>query len=177
MKKINKEKVIRILQSKNRTYKELAKLTGYHEKSLVRLHSQIEKKTISVVHGNKNRHPHNYIHETEKENLRKVWRQNEYKTYKEFYYALNEKYSYSFLCKLLSPKPKKKEFFIPRKLIQDNSIQYQNKRYKIINGNIKHHEKINLNTKEMYILYKGKKYNLELEKQLESKKGNTKYSY
>lgn len=176
MKRLNKEKIIGLLQSKNCTYKELAKLTGYHEKSLVRLHSQIKKKTISTVHGNKNRHPYNYINDTEKENLRKLWNQNEYKTYKEFYYALNKKYSYSFLCKLLPPKPQKKNTYINRKLIKDNLIQYQNQRYKIINGNIKQHSKVILNIQEMYILYNNKKYKLQLEKQLVSKKGNTKYS-
>lgn len=176
MKKLNKEKVINLLKTKNCTYKELAELTGYHEKSLIRLHSQMEKKTISILHGNKNRHPHNYIQDTEKENLRKIWSQNEYKTYKEFYYALNEKYSYSFLCKLLSPKQKKKDAFISRKLIQDNIIQYQNRRYKIIDGNIKRHTKVIFYINKKQIFYKGKKYNVELEKQLESKKGNTKYS-
>lgn len=175
MKKLNKGKVEKLIKSKNYTYKELAKITGYHEKSLIRLSSQIQMNIFSVVHGNKNRHPHNYIDDKEKNNLIMLWNQKDYKTYKEFYYALNAKYSYSFLCKLLPQKKKKKDNFIIRKAIQDNVIQYQNKRYRILNGNIKHHEKISLNVNELYVLYKEKKYDIKVERQLNSKKGTTKY--
>ncbi len=173
MKKLNKEEVAKLIKLKHYTYKELAKITGYHEKSLIRLNSQIQMNTFSVIHRNKNKRPYNYIDDKERNNLIVLWNKNKYKTYKEFYYALNAKYSYSFLCKILPPK--KKENFIIRKAIQDNIIQYNNKRFKILNGNIKHHEKVSLNINELYIIYEGKKYYIKIEKQLNSKKGTTKY--
>ena len=48
------------------TYKEIAKITGYHEKYLLKLKKDLENGTISVVHGNTNRKPKNTITEEEK---------------------------------------------------------------------------------------------------------------
>lgn len=49
------------------TYKEIAKITGYHEKYLLKLKKELESGTISLVHGNTNRKPQNTITEEEKE--------------------------------------------------------------------------------------------------------------
>ncbi len=48
------------------TYKEIAKLTGYHEKYLLKLKKELESGTISMVHGNTDRKPVNTITEEEK---------------------------------------------------------------------------------------------------------------
>ena len=48
------------------TYKEIAKITGYHEKYLLKLKKDLEAGTISLVHGNTNRKPKNTITEEEK---------------------------------------------------------------------------------------------------------------
>ena len=48
------------------TYKEIAKITGYHEKYLLKLKKELEQGTISLVHGNTNRKPKNTITEEEK---------------------------------------------------------------------------------------------------------------
>ena len=48
------------------TYKEIAKITGYHEKYLLKLKKDLETGTISLDHGNTNRKPKNTI--TEEEN-------------------------------------------------------------------------------------------------------------
>ena len=48
------------------TYKEIAKITGYHEKYLLKLKKELEEGTISMVHGNTNRKPKNTITEEEK---------------------------------------------------------------------------------------------------------------
>ena len=48
-------------------YKEIAKITGYHEKYLLKLKKELEEGTISLVHGNTNRKPKNTITEEEKQ--------------------------------------------------------------------------------------------------------------
>ena len=48
------------------TYKEIARITGYHEKYLLKLKKELENGTISAVHGNTNRKPKNTITEEEK---------------------------------------------------------------------------------------------------------------
>ena len=48
------------------TYKEIAKITGYHEKYLLKLKKELQNGTISMIHGNTNRKPKNTITEEEK---------------------------------------------------------------------------------------------------------------
>ena len=48
------------------TYKEIASITGYHEKYLLKLKKELENGTITMVHGNTNRQPKNTITEEEK---------------------------------------------------------------------------------------------------------------
>ena len=48
------------------TYKEIAQITGYHEKYLLKLKKELENGTISMVHGNTNKKPKNTITEEEK---------------------------------------------------------------------------------------------------------------
>lgn len=48
------------------TYKEIAKITGYHEKYLLKLKKEVSEGTISMVHGNTDRKPINTITEEEK---------------------------------------------------------------------------------------------------------------
>ena len=48
------------------TYKEIAKITGYHEKYLLKLKKDLEEGTISLVHGNTNRKPKNTITDEER---------------------------------------------------------------------------------------------------------------
>lgn len=43
------------------TYKEIAEITGYHPKYLLKLKSQIINGTINLEHGNKNKKPANLI--------------------------------------------------------------------------------------------------------------------
>ena len=49
------------------TYKEIARITGYHEKYLLKLKKELENGTISMVHGNASRKPKNTITEEEKQ--------------------------------------------------------------------------------------------------------------
>lgn len=179
MKKLSKKEVVKLLKKNKFSYKELSNLTGYHEKSLVRLNSQIKNNTINVTHGNKNKKPYNYVDESTKEELVIKFKEKNYRSYKEFYNCLNNEFSYSFISKLLSSKsiyPKKTyNKLIKRKMIDDNIIQYRNIRYKIINGDIKHHENVLLSKKPLYVIYNDVKYDIKPFKKVESRKGLTKY--
>lgn len=48
------------------SYKEIADITGYHPKYLVKLKKQVENGTVNFVHGNKNRVPVNVMSDEEK---------------------------------------------------------------------------------------------------------------
>lgn len=48
-------------------YKEIAKITGYHEKYLLKLKKDLENGNLSMIHGNKNRKPVNTLPEDEKQ--------------------------------------------------------------------------------------------------------------
>lgn len=58
------------------TYKEIASLTGYHEKYLLKLKKDLENGTISLVHGNKNRKPVNTITDEEKQYIISLYKRS-----------------------------------------------------------------------------------------------------
>ena len=58
------------------TYKEIAKITGYHEKYLLKLKKELEQGTISLVHGNTNRKPVNTISEEEKQYIISLYKRS-----------------------------------------------------------------------------------------------------
>ena len=58
------------------TYKEIAKVTGYHEKYLLKLKKDLENGELSLVHGNTNRKPSNTITEEEKEYIIKLYKRS-----------------------------------------------------------------------------------------------------
>ena len=58
------------------TYKEIAKITGYHEKYLLKLKKDLEEGTISLVHGNTNKKPVNTITEEEKKYIIRLYKRS-----------------------------------------------------------------------------------------------------
>ena len=58
------------------TYKEIAKITGYHEKYLLKLKKDLETGNISFVHGNTNRKPVNTITEQEKKYIINLYKRS-----------------------------------------------------------------------------------------------------
>lgn len=58
------------------TYKEIAQITGYHEKYLLKLKKDLENGDISLVHGNTNRKPSNTITEEEKEYIISLYKRS-----------------------------------------------------------------------------------------------------
>lgn len=173
---MKKENVIKLLKNRQVSYKELANITGYHEKSLMRLNKEIKNNTINIIHGNTGKKPHNYINDETKKKLIENYQKNKFKSIKSYYNKLKGKYSYSFLCKLLPKNTNEKTFLLKRKAIKNNMIQFNNIRYKILNAKIKHHSIVYLEPNLEYIIYNNEKYKIEPIKKLSSKKGLSKYN-
>lgn len=58
------------------TYKEIAQLTGYHEKYILKLKREILNNEFSLEHGNKNRKPINTISKEEEEYICSLYRRS-----------------------------------------------------------------------------------------------------
>jgi len=58
------------------TYKEIAEITGYHEKYLLKLKKDLETGRINLVHGNTNRKPINTITEEEKQYIINLYKRS-----------------------------------------------------------------------------------------------------
>lgn len=67
-KKINNETFL--------SYKEIAQITGYHEKYISKLKKQIMSGTITTEHGNKNRRPVNALTREESQMIIKLYKQS-----------------------------------------------------------------------------------------------------
>ena len=81
------------------TYKEIAKITGYHEKYLLKLKKELEEGTISMVHGNTNRKPKNTITEEEKQYIISLYKRSNASIRK--FCRFYKKRSYSCIWKVL----------------------------------------------------------------------------
>lgn len=69
-----KKEAVRLITEKlnNRTflsYKEIAEITGYHPKYILKLKKDVINGNINYVHGNKNRIPVNSMSEEEKQKI------------------------------------------------------------------------------------------------------------
>ena len=69
-----KELAVKLIKDKlnKRTflsYKEIAEITDYHPKYILKLKKEVLDGTISLVHGNKNRVPANVMSEEEKQKI------------------------------------------------------------------------------------------------------------
>lgn len=99
-----KEMAVRLINEKlsNKTfltYKEIAEITGYHPKYILRLKKEILDGTISLVHGNKNRIPANIMSEDEKQKIIKLYQKSNV-SIRKFCNFYNSR-SYSCIYKLL----------------------------------------------------------------------------
>lgn len=70
----NKKEAVKLIEDKlNKktflTYKEIAELTGYHPKYILKLKREVIEGTIQLEHGNKNRVPANVMSEDEKQKI------------------------------------------------------------------------------------------------------------
>jgi len=58
------------------TYNEIAELTGYHPKYILKLKKEILEGTIKLEHGNKNRVPANVMSEEEKQKIISLYKKS-----------------------------------------------------------------------------------------------------
>ncbi len=81
------------------TYKEIAELTGYHPKYILKLKKEVIEGTIRLEHGNKNRIPSNVMSDEEKEKILSLYKKSNVSIRKfcKFY----NKRSYSCIYNLL----------------------------------------------------------------------------
>lgn len=114
MKKISKEKLIELLKNKNNTsYNELASISGYHPKSLIRINKQIQNKSYNMKFSSK---------ENMRQNIITNFLNSNYCTYKEYYKSKTFAYkiSYSLLCKILNSTEIDNEIVIIKKIRNKN---------------------------------------------------------
>lgn len=58
------------------SYKEIAEITGYHPKYILKLKKEVLDGSISLVHGNKNRIPANIMSEEEKQKIISLYKKS-----------------------------------------------------------------------------------------------------
>lgn len=58
------------------TYKEIAEITGYHPKYLLKLKKEVQSNTINLIHQNKGRQPINTISEEEKKYITSLYKRS-----------------------------------------------------------------------------------------------------
>lgn len=130
MKKISKEELIIILKNKNNiTYKELSIMTGYHEKSLIRINSLLKKNNYKSI--KKKKTPSRYIDNSIKNNIIIDYKKGIYNSYVDIYNKYKNVVSYSYICKLLNNIKIDKEILIIAKVKENNkyytyTIDYKN---------------------------------------------------
>ena len=125
MKKVTKDELINLLKNKNNhTFKELAEISGYHQKYLIRLNKELKRDNYKYVKKKKGKKA--YSNEI-KYNIINDYLTGSYKSYKDFYNEnknlYDENFSYSLLCKILSNvKTKDDVLFIMK--YKKNSVNY-----------------------------------------------------
>ncbi len=77
----NKKQAVKLINDKlNKktflTYTEIAELTGYHPKYILKLKKEVVEGTIRMEHGNKNRVPANVMSEEEKEKIISLYKKS-----------------------------------------------------------------------------------------------------
>lgn len=118
MKNITKEKLIELLKDKkNYTYDELAKISGYHPKSIIRINSelihnnyQFKKNTLNSI-GSK---------------IKEDYLSSNIKSYKDFYNAYKDKYNicYSLMCRILNTLKLDEEIVLIKKIKEKNNYHF-----------------------------------------------------
>ena len=81
VKMTKKEEAVKLIEEKMNkktflTYKEIADITGYHPKYILKLKKEIINGTISLVHGNKNRVPTNIMSEEERQKIISLYKKS-----------------------------------------------------------------------------------------------------
>lgn len=76
-----KEEAVKLIKEKLNnstflTYKEIAEITGYHPKYILKLKKEVINGTVNFVHGNKNRVPSNSMSKEEKQKIINLYKKS-----------------------------------------------------------------------------------------------------
>ena len=76
-----KEEAVKLIQDKMNkktflTYKEIADITGYHPKYILKLKKEVINGTVNFIHGNKNRIPANIMSVEERQKIIKLYKKS-----------------------------------------------------------------------------------------------------
>ena len=76
-----KEEAVKLIQDKMNkktflTYKEIADITGYHPKYILKLKKEVIHGTVYFIHGIKNRIPANIMSEEERQKIIKLYKKS-----------------------------------------------------------------------------------------------------
>jgi len=76
-----KDKAVKLIKDKQNnntflTYKEIAEITGYHPKYILKLKREMLDGTISLEHGNKNREPANVLSKEEQAKIIELYKKS-----------------------------------------------------------------------------------------------------
>ena len=79
--KYNLEETVNLIKNKLNnnsflTYKEIATITGYHPKYILKLKKDILNNKLSLIHGNKNKRAHNSIPISEEQKIIKLYKRS-----------------------------------------------------------------------------------------------------
>lgn len=77
----NKEEAVKLIKKKLNnqsflSYIEIAEITGYHPKYILKLKKDVINNNISFEHGNKNKKPYNSISDAEKEKIINLYKRS-----------------------------------------------------------------------------------------------------
>ena len=77
----NKEEAVKLINKKLNnmsflSYIEIAEITVYHPKYILKLKKDVINKNISFEHGNKNKKPHNTISDEERESIINMYKRS-----------------------------------------------------------------------------------------------------
>ena len=115
MKKISRYELIKLLKNNNYgTFKDLAIISGYHEKSLIRLNSMLKKKNYEII--KKKKKPSRQVNNDLRDVIINDYSCGKYKSYREVYNNYKNLVSYSYICKLLSDIMIEKEILVIAKM-------------------------------------------------------------
>ncbi len=119
MKKLSKKKLIELLNMKSGyTYDELAKKTGYHPKSLIRIHRLIKQGKYPISESDKSATHNSIILD---------YLKSDCKTYKEFYNSdlFTYEFSYPTLCNILRGAKSNDEIVLIRKIKNKDARHFE----------------------------------------------------
>lgn len=124
MEKTNREKLFALFEKKQQyTFRELSKITGYHEKYLIRLYKKYRTFGCENVYKKRNK---KFSLELVQD-LRNTYENGNFNSYRSFYREISNQYgiSYSSLCKILSKNKLSEDVLLIAKVKEVGNVHFK----------------------------------------------------